>query len=254
MGDARSSIRRCIDIRLGSFSGAALSADLFGFLCIKITGMTIAVLADAGQRQDILSRPTRDAVEFVWADSLRSLCIIEADAYMDLEFEPDAERVRRLRRLLPAPVIVNAVVPTSTETDESFIRINAWPGFLGRPVCELALGDRAQEGTVSRIFSELGWEYQLVSDTAGMISPRILAAMVNEAWLTLGRGINTPEEIDRLMQGPSGGGQPPFEWGRTIGLEKIYALLRELARLDPTITIAPLLLKELDIESPDTFY
>lgn len=216
--------------------------------------MTIAVLADPILREDILSRPTPDTIRFVWADSLRSLGIIEADVYMDLGFQPDPERILRLKRLFPAPVIINAVIPTSSETDESFIRINAWPTLLRRPVCELALGDKAQEETVHRIFTRLGWHYQLVSDTAGMITPRILAAMVNEAWLTLGRGINTQEEIDRLIQAQTAAGPGPFALSRLIGLEKIYALLRELNRLDHTVTIAPLLLKELNIEAPDTFY
>ncbi len=237
--------------------------------------MTIAVLADAVQREDILSRPTPGTIRFVWADSLRSLGIIEADVYMDLEFQPEAERILRLKRLLPAPLIVNAVVPTSSETDESFIRINAWPSLLRRPVCELALGDKAQEETVRRVFDALGWPYQLVPDTIGMITPRILAAMVNEAWLTLGRSTNTPEEIDRLMEGQIGfpgigtaadsppGTDPvkgqtaipgPFALGRLIGLEKIYGLLRELARIDPAVTIAPLLLKELNLATPDTFH
>lgn len=245
--------------------------------------MTIAVLADSHLREDILFRPTPDTVRFVWADSLRSLGIIEADVYMDLEFQPDAERIRRLRKLFPAPVIVNAVVHTSSETDESFIRINAWPGLLRRPICELALGDEAQEETVRRIFDRLGWQYQLVADTVGMVTPRILAAMVNEAWRTLGRSTNTQQEIDRLLERRMAGsltgpmvndssstvndpslqanpaeGQPaglgPFAMGRQIGLEKIYALLRELARLDPGVTIAPLLLKELDLAEPDTFH
>lgn len=208
--------------------------------------MVIGVLADDIIKEELLSRKVPEGVVFIWTDSIRSLGIIEADVYMDLQFSCDRERISRLRKLLPNPVLVNAVIHTTVEIDAPFIRINAWPTMLRRSVCELALSDRIQEDMVRNIFGELGWQYQLVHDTAGMITPGILSATINEAWFTLGKGFNTKEEIDRLIKGDTDSIAGPFGWGEMIGLENIRNLLVALGKTDPGISIAPLLLKELN--------
>jgi len=66
------------------------------------------------------TRDVRDDVNFVWADSLRALTIIEADLYMDLLFELDNERTSRLKQLLSKPVLVNAVPYTTNTIGQDF--------------------------------------------------------------------------------------------------------------------------------------
>ena len=74
--------------------------------------VTVAVLSDDVLKQEILSHHFAKEVEFVWADSLRSLGIIEADAYFDLLFQPDPFRIAQLTKLSSNPVFVNAVAFT----------------------------------------------------------------------------------------------------------------------------------------------
>jgi hypothetical protein len=57
------------------------------------TVMTVAVLADEMLKQEINDRGAGPDVRMIWADSLRSLTIIEADVYMDLLFDMDRERI-----------------------------------------------------------------------------------------------------------------------------------------------------------------
>ncbi len=89
--------------------------------------MQIAVLASRQQKESIQKEKWSGLHEFIWADSLRSLLIIEADLFIDLQFDYERERIAGLTKLLPKPVLVSPVSHTHWDFLPSFIRINAWP-------------------------------------------------------------------------------------------------------------------------------
>ncbi len=60
--------------------------------------MVIAVLADESQKKELLLKDVSSQIEFIWADSIRSLTIIEADVYLDLSFEYDHERIAKIKK------------------------------------------------------------------------------------------------------------------------------------------------------------
>ena len=154
------------------------------FLCAK-QPMKIAVLANEGLTQEIQSKRLAAQTEFVWLSSLKGLVEErDADIYFDMEFDGTPERTQALSQLLPRPVLINSVVLSLTEIGMPFIRINGWPGFIKRPVVEIALSKNSQEEAVRKIFHGLEWEYRIVPDTAGMISARIIAMIINEAYYT----------------------------------------------------------------------
>ncbi|HEU4607278.1 MAG TPA: 3-hydroxyacyl-CoA dehydrogenase family protein [Chitinophagaceae bacterium] len=203
--------------------------------------MIVAVLANEILKNELLSKNAAADVEWVWVDSLRSLTMLEADLYMDLLFELDSERTARLKQVLPRPVLVNAVAHTTRTIGGNFIRIHAWPTFLQRPLAELALPAGVDESVIAGIFKKIGWQYRIVPDVPGMITARILAMIVNEAYFTWGMGVSSREEIDTAMKLGTNYPLGPFEWSEKIGLKNIYELLKELARTDPRYTIAPAL-------------
>ncbi len=207
--------------------------------------MTIAVLADDILRQELLSKPIPGETELIWADSLRALTAIEADLYIDLLFELDMERTNRLKQLLPKPVMVNAVAFSTKAIGQPFIRINAWPTLLRRPVAELALPASMDETVVANIFKQLDWKYQLAPDIPGMITARVLAMIINEAFYTWGSEVSSREEIDTAMKLGTNYPMGPFEWSEQIGLNRVYTLLKELSRTDERYAIAPALEKEM---------
>jgi 3-hydroxybutyryl-CoA dehydrogenase len=201
--------------------------------------MVIAVLADDGLKQELMSKPQTPRVEFLWANDIRSLGIIEADAYFDLLFDNDPERISRLNNLLPKPVFINAIAKTCNQINAAFVRINAWPTMLSREIIELAVYSDEMNMQISGLFNLLGWKYRIVPDTPGMITPRIISMIINEAWFTLHEGISTREEIDTAMKLGTNYPFGPFEWGDKIGLHHIKELLSELAVYEPRYTIAP---------------
>jgi 3-hydroxybutyryl-CoA dehydrogenase len=201
--------------------------------------MIVAILADDVIRTEITGKGYSDNVEVIWADSIQSLRIIEADAYFDLLFESDSERIARLNFLLPKPLFVNAVIQTGRDLPEGFIRINAWPTMIKRKIIELSAIDSGNGNKVKKVFDELGWTFHDVPDVTGMITPRIVSMIINEAWFSLSENISTREEIDIAMKLGTNYPYGPFEWGDKIGLDRVRELLKELQKTDTRYSIAP---------------
>ncbi|MEP7258054.1 MAG: hypothetical protein ABI687_06695 [Flavitalea sp.] len=128
--------------------------------------MIIAILADEAFREKFMAKPVTGKAQIVWADSLRSLLIIEAEAYIDLLFDMDRERIDKLKQLSPAPVLVQAVTQTISDIGERFIRIVGLPVFHKKSIAKIAVSDHAQEKSVKHIFEQLGMKFQFVRDTS----------------------------------------------------------------------------------------
>jgi 3-hydroxybutyryl-CoA dehydrogenase len=215
------------------------------FLCAKLGGMlTVAVLADDVLKQEFLSHIDESKVNIIWADSVRSFTIIDADAYFDLEFNFDPERIEKYRMLSSKPVILNAVSHTTEELGDNYIRLNAWPTMLKRNIAEIAIGSANNQQYIIEVFAKLNWECRFVPDVPGMIVPRIISMIINEAYFTFGDGVSSKEEIDIAMKLGTNYPYGPFEWSRLIGLERVYDLLQVLSKQDKRYEIAPALANE----------
>jgi 3-hydroxybutyryl-CoA dehydrogenase len=159
----------------------------------------------------------------------------DADLFIDLDFEghdgsaPGHSRIETLSDLLPTPVMINAVVATLADIGRPFIRINGWPGFLDRNIHELIANDTDIAGQIRELYALLGHDFRLVQDEPGMITARIIAAIINEAWYTWEAGVSTKEEIDTAMRLGTNYPYGPFEWGQRIGLNRIVSLLNALS-------------------------
>lgn len=69
--------------------------------------------------------------------------------------------------------------------------------------------------------------------------------IINEAWLSLGEGVSTKEEIDTAMKLGTNYPYGPFEWGNKIELKNVYQLLTALSKTNPRYEPAALLKKEV---------
>lgn len=195
--------------------------------------MKIVVLSHSPLFTALQSRDVPQGWELIRARSPEALDEHrDARLFIDLDFRADPARIETLARLLPAPVMINAVVHTLGEIGHPFIRINAWPGFLGRNMDELVIPDSTTGSQIDQLYGELGWSYCKSPDIPGMISARILAAIINEAYFTLQEQVSTKDEIDTAMRLGTNYPLGPFEWSELIGLKNITDLLSVLQRTD----------------------
>jgi len=201
--------------------------------------MYIVVKADNLQKKEFLSKSIPEGVFIDWTGQGQA----EGDVYFDLLFEENGAAFPSVQ---DKPVFVNAVIETSNRLPVNYIRINAWNGFLERNIVEIAatklpVGKQGLPLTAQaeNILQQLGWHFQWVPDSPGMIAARIIAMLINEAYFGIGDEISTKEEMDTAMKLGTNYPYGPFEWSEKIGLKKVYQLLKKLNRQDTRYAVAP---------------
>lgn len=211
--------------------------------------MKIAITGNKLLREQLESRHTAEAIEWVHTETPEEFDQHQdAELFIDLNFTNDPHRISELAKLLPAPVLVNAVSDTLQEIGRPFIRINAWPGFAERPCDELVAPDEETAVRLSTVYNRLGWRSRFVADIPGMVTARIIAAIINEAYYTLQAEVSTKEEIDTAMRLGTNYPYGPFEWSHRIGLNSIHHLLCVLSKEEERYSPAEALLAELGLK------
>lgn len=205
--------------------------------------MKVAVIANDLQKEELLAQGLMDTIQVEWLQEV--MPVQDADCYIDLLFISSAEKIIQLQKLQPATVIINDVITTLDKLPDHFVRINAWPGFLKRTIIEAAGTDANTKSIASVTFSCFNKTTEWVPDTIGLISARVLAMIINEAWLTLGEEVSSKEEIDTAMKLGTNYPYGPFEWGNKVGLKNVYELLAALSQTNSRYEPAALLKQEV---------
>lgn len=208
-----------------------------GLFLQKIRSMQIAILANDDQKQAWVAAFGEG--DWLWCGSVRALAASTADVYVDMSYHKDPERDAVLMQRSGALILVNEVVDSVP-----FARFNGWNGFLKRAVWEIAGLSEDQKAICDRFFETIGKQYRVVPDVPGMIGARVVACIINEAYITAGDGISSKEDIDIAMKLGTGYPYGPFEWAESIGKEQVFRLMKRLATEDSRYTVAPLLINE----------
>lgn len=81
-----------------------------------------------------------------------------------------------------------------------------------------------------RFWEDLGFEVVRVPDTAGLVRPRVVCGMINEAVRTLAATGLSVEDIDAAMEGGMNFPRGPLTWADEIGLDIVAGTLDALHR------------------------
>ena len=81
---------------------------------------------------------------------------------------------------------------------------------------------------INSFFNDLGLSSIWIKDSPGLILPRIVSGLVNEAAFAAGEGVAEPEMIDAAMRLGTNYPQGPIEWGQKIGYKRIIGVLEHL--------------------------
>ena len=208
--------------------------------------MKVVVLANDLLKEELLAQGVSEEVHIEWINEVSQFAAYDkADAWIDLLFDAQQERIAILQKLLPRPVIINSVCSTLRDMPGEFIRINGWPTFLRRPLLETATTDEARKTEAEKIFRAFHKTTSWVPDVPGFVAARVVAMIINEAYFALAEQVSTKTEIDTAMKLGTNYPFGPFEWSERIGLQNIGKLLELLGKHQPRYAPAVLLQKEM---------
>ena len=88
--------------------------------------------------------------------------------------------------------------------------------------------DREHVTKIENLFASLNIETEEVEDEVGLVFPRILAMIINEAAFALTEKTAVARDIDEAMKKGTNYPLGPLEWAEKIGIEDVYAVLQGL--------------------------
>jgi 3-hydroxybutyryl-CoA dehydrogenase len=209
--------------------------------------MKVAVIASEAQQQELISRGLQEPLELVFIDD--AVIPVEAEACIDLQFEESDHReiVEKWQSQTGGLLLLSSVIDTCSQLPKGSIRMNAWPGFLLNEIIEMAGGDTTQREQATTLLQLLHRKPEWIADQTGFIAPRVIASIINEAYLALEEKVSDKAQIDTAMQLGTNYPLGPFAWSQKIGLKKIERLLLSLAIEDTRYRPANLLTQEASV-------
>jgi len=128
----------------------------------------------------------------------------------------------------------------------SIFGFNGLPTMVSRAFLEVSVLFPETTAALDSICKQLNTEYILVEDRVGMVTPRVISMIINEAYYTVQEGTASREDIDLAMKLGTNYPYGPFEWCTQLGLKNIYELLEAIYNdtKDERYKICPLLKKE----------
>jgi 3-hydroxybutyryl-CoA dehydrogenase len=137
------------------------------------------------------------------------------------------------------PVFTSSVCHTVSEQSKytkypsRLVGIGLYSTFSAAKLLEIAPSKITDENIVQNAISvlkNLGFETAKVPDRTGLVFPRILAMIINEAAQVYSEQIASKEDIDTAMKLGTNYPMGPLEWADKLGIDLVYEILAALQR------------------------
>jgi 3-hydroxybutyryl-CoA dehydrogenase len=189
-------------------------------------------------------------------DEIEEFATDEFDIVFDLNFDEDENSITAYL-FNEGQVVIGCAVKRSlsqmiggwdVDMECKVFGLNALPTFIGRPKLEMSMLDRADHMVLEATMKTLGLDYELIEDQVGMVTPRVVCMIINEAAFVLGEGTANVKAVDQAMKLGTNYPHGPFEWCDQIGVHNVVEVLEALQTRtgDGKYKIAPALLRQRD--------
>lgn len=198
----------------------------------------------------ILARGTKSRIEelkiklssldytLVWVDdnNFSSANLNEFDLIFDFNFDEFHHQLKNYAGLKGKPVFVSSVKQQLAKAcfeygdkiDCHLFGMNGLPTFINRSLIEVSLLKLSEKDILQTWMVKLGWKHTIVEDRVGMVTPRVICMIINEACYTLQEGTASMVDIDTSMKLGTNYPFGPFEWSDKIGIKYVYETLDAL--------------------------
>jgi len=185
----------------------------------------------------------------------------EFDLIADLNLDEFPERIHSYKNLSGKLILGCAVKKSLAEISSGATSIscllagvNCLPCFIRREMMEVSFPDEKTKGKFADISRHLRWNWREVKDSVGMVTPRIICMLVNEACCTLEAGTASKYDIDKGMKLGTAYPFGPLEWADRIGIKNIYETLIAVQNTDKDARYKISSLLKLMYDRKQTFY
>ena len=164
---------------------------------------------------EIAAQPTSDSIS--WAEVI-------------FDFLLEEDSLKRYAKL-QTPVFLNIVFTTLASLKKknpdllTVFGFCGMPTFFNRELLEVSLRSTNQRTDLEKICQLLSTDFAVVDDRVGLVTPRIICMIINEAYYTVQEGTASRADIDLAMKLGTNYPFGPFEWCKKIGIENVYQLL-----------------------------
>lgn len=186
--------------------------------------MKLLLLASEEQKGEFLSITHSGDMDIECHDTISLESNREGDLLVDLLFEPSPARISWIQQQSFPCVMVNCAAANSG-LPAHFIRINGWPGFMKRTLAEACNDNREIRVMAESLLSHTGRTIEWTDGSTGFPGQRIIAAIINEAFLANTEGVAGENDIDTAMKLGTSYPYGPFEWAARIGYKNLVEVL-----------------------------
>ncbi|UII27846.1 3-hydroxyacyl-CoA dehydrogenase family protein [Fulvivirga maritima] len=213
--------------------------------------MDLLIIGNEENVNDVKSK-FKNLHTYTHIDEVENPDLSDYDYVFDFQIDETPERFGVYAQEEKAIIFINTVKVSLTELAFIYGRPEGQvygfagiPGFLSRELMEVTSFDEARSEVLSAC-EKLGTDCQWVMDRVGMVTPRIIFMIINEAYYTVQEGTATKEDVDKGMKLGTNYPYGPFEWAEKIGLQNVYETLEALYEdtKEERYKICPMLKKE----------
>lgn len=212
--------------------------------------MKILIIGDAENFEEFKLK-FGDDHQYTVSESLEEVIdsLTSQEVIFDFTIETAPENVLSYTEV-KIPVFLNTVKFTLAEImylhgpSENLFGFNGIKTFVNRKHLEVTAITSIEKA--EEVLNELKTNYLKVDDRVGMVTPRVIFMIINEAFYTVQEGTASREDIDLGMKLGTNYPFGPFEWLSLIGIEDVYETLEALYEdtKEERYKICPLLKKE----------
>ena len=172
----------------------------------------------------------------------------------NISAEAKKKNLDELDKVLPLkiPILSSSVMFTVAEQrawisrPARLIGLGALPSLLEGELIEFALSDStdtAVRHAAEEFAKALGKESAIVADSVGLVLPRILCTLANEACFAIMESVAPAGDIDTAMKLGTNYPFGPLEWAERIGMRQVHAVMAALYKNlgEDRYRVAPLL-------------
>ncbi len=209
-------------------------------------------IAAKGQENQI-----EELIQLLNEHSFTALDMNKIDSYdliFDLDFDDTPEQIAQYMELEGVTIILGSVkiqleelyAEMGRRPSCTIVGMNTLPTFINRSLLECCATHKNDEAIATDIFNKLGLESRFVKSRVGLVTPRIVCMIINEAYFTVQEGTASREDIDLGMKLGTAYPKGPFAWSQELGLDHVYETLDALYQdtRDERYKICPLLKTE----------